>query len=65
MNANDTATGIALKAAPPAGVGGLTILGVSLPDWILILTLIYTVLGLIALIRDKYIKPWRESRGRK
>lgn len=54
----------AVKASPPAGVAGITFLGVSLPDWVLILTLVYTVLALFALVRDKYLKPWRDKRER-
>lgn len=34
----------AVKAAPPVTVVGLSLAGVSLQDWVLIITLIYTVL---------------------
>jgi hypothetical protein len=45
-------------AAPPAAVSGLVVLGIPLDTWVLILTAIYTVLALAALIRDKYWKHY-------
>jgi len=45
-----------LRAAPPITVGGLTLFGSSLEDWVLILTALYTVLQIGFLIRDKV---WR------
>jgi disulfide bond formation protein DsbB len=61
----DQAADLAVKASVPAGVSGLTVLGVSLPDWVLLLTALYTVLALWALIRDKYIARWKERRDAK
>jgi len=43
----------AVKAAPPITVGGLTLWGVGLADWVLMLTAIYTVLQIGFLLRDK------------
>lgn len=51
----------AVKAAPPVTVVGLSLAGVSLQDWVLIITLIYTVLSLIFLIRDKIYRPWKDK----
>lgn len=51
----------AARAAPPLSVVGLSLMGVSLQDWVLIITLIYTVLSLIFLIRDKVYRPWRNK----
>jgi hypothetical protein len=45
----------AVKASPPLTVAGLTIYGVGLQDWILILTAIYTVIQIFILIRDKLL----------
>lgn len=45
-----------LRAAPPLTVGGLTLFGIGLSDWVLILTALYTVLQIGFLIRDKV---WR------
>lgn len=46
----------ALKATPPVTVGAMTIFGYQLSDWVLIATLIYTLLQTYFLVRDKY---WR------
>ena len=51
--------------APPAGISGLMFLGLSLPDWVLLGTAIYTLLALIALIRDKYWQHWEDRRNDK
>lgn len=45
-----------VKASPPLTVGAMTIAGVSLSDWVLTLTLIYTALQIILLVRDKIIR---------
>jgi hypothetical protein len=52
------------KAAPPITVGGLSLAGVALSDWLIILTLVYTVLQIIFLIRDKWYLP-RKKNGSK
>lgn len=36
-----------LKIAPPVGVGGLSLLSIPLSDWVLILTMVYTILLII------------------
>lgn len=54
----DTAKDIAasgVKALPPITVTGLTLSGVTLQEWVLIATLIYTVLQILILIRDKLL----------
>lgn len=55
----------ASKAAPPVTVGGLTLVGVPLSDWLIIATLLYTVLQIVFLIRDKLYRPWKDKNGRK
>lgn len=49
------------KATPPVTVSALSIAGVSLQDWVLIATLIYTVLQLLLLV-PKVLKWLRELR---
>jgi len=44
----------ALKAAPSITVGSLTLMGVGLSDWLIILTIIYTLAQLYFLLRDKW-----------
>ncbi len=53
---------VAAAAVPPAGISGLTVLGVSLPDWVLIATILYTTLSTYVLLRDKFYTPWKERR---
>lgn len=55
----------AVKSAPPVSVGTLTLMGVSLSDWTLILTGIYTLVLLYVLIRDKIVAPWLERRRKR
>lgn len=55
----------AVKAAPPLTVGGLTMWGVSLSEWVLILTAIYTVLQIYFLLRDKLGHKHRKKDGSK
>lgn len=42
----------AAKDAPPFAVGGLTLFGVNLSDWVLLLTAVYTVIRIIAELRQ-------------
>lgn len=49
----------ALKAAPPVSISGMAVAGVSVADWLLIATLIYTALQ-IGLVIMKYLKILRE-----
>ena len=46
----------ATKAAPTITVGGLTLFGVGLSDWVLIATLVYTGLQVYVLVRDKFVR---------
>jgi hypothetical protein len=55
----------AARAAPALTVGGLTLFGVALSDWVLLTTLVYTVLQLYFLLRDKWYLPRKARNGRK
>lgn len=55
----------AAKAAPPITVGGLTLWGVGLADWVLILTALYTILQIYFLLRDKLGQRHRRKDGGK
>lgn len=55
----------AVKAAPPLTVGGLTLWGVGLADWVLMLTALYTILQIFFLIRDKLSQRHRGKDGSK
>ena len=50
----------AAKVAPPVTAAGLTLMGVQLSDWLIIATLIYTVLQIALLLQ----KLWVERRAR-
>ena len=41
----------AVKAAPPVTITGMTIVGIQVQDWLLILTLVYTVLQILIIAR--------------
>lgn len=56
MSANST-VGNVVDVGVPAGVGGLTLFGVGLPDVVLILTAVYTVLRIGGWLYDRIIKP--------
>ena len=47
----------AAKAAFPVTVSTISLLGVPLNEWVFIVTLIYTSLMIIFLLRDKLILP--------
>ncbi len=56
MNTGTHAARVAVevvKDAPPVTVVGITLYGVTLSDWVLILTAIYTVMRIIAFIYDR------------
>ncbi len=46
----------ALKAAPPVAVAGSGAFGLSLPEWVLVATLIYTSLQIYFLLRRMFSK---------
>lgn len=52
------------KAIPTIAVGGLTLFGVGLSDWVLLATLFYTVAQIAFLFRDKWYRP-RKARKAK
>lgn len=55
-----------LKAAPPLVVSTWTVLGITLQDWVCIVTIVYTVFQLYFLLKEKWIAPWlAKRRGKK
>lgn len=44
-----------LKLSPPAVVSGIVIFGLSLSDWVYVFTIIYTLVGIITLIKKYWI----------
>jgi uncharacterized membrane protein len=51
-----------VKAAPPVTISTISLLGIPLNEWVCICTIIYTVLLIVFLLRDKLIQPWRMRR---
>lgn len=51
----------AAKAIPPVTVGITTILGFTLSDWVLLLTIVYTGLQIFFLVRDRIRKRNRKG----
>lgn len=54
----DAAQSAAIKSIPPVAVGGLSAAGVSLEDWVLIVTLFYLALQ-IAYLVYKFVRERR------
>ncbi|WP_328277777.1 hypothetical protein [Sphingobium sp.] len=50
------------KAVPPVAVTGISLAGIGLSDWVLISTLIYTVMQAGWFVWEKLIRPWRAGR---
>ena len=46
--------GEAVLAAPPVAVTGLTLMGISLQDWVYITTLIYLVILIIIKVKEAF-----------
>jgi hypothetical protein len=50
------------RAMPSVSVAGLVLWGISLQDWVLIATLVYTTSLFLTHAWKNWIKPWREAR---
>lgn len=53
---------MAAKLAPPVAVTGLTLGGIQLQDWVLIATLVYTLLAICERL-FRWVVDWRGRRG--
>ena len=53
----------AAKVSPPVIVSGLTVAGVQLQDWLIMATLLYTVIQIIILLPKlkQSFKEWRKK----
>lgn len=51
-----------VSVSPPTVVSCTTLLGIPLSDWVYISTIIYTIVGIITLIKKHWIDPWREQK---
>lgn len=53
-----------LKVAYPISISSVYVLGISVPDWLIIFTLFYTILQIVSILETK-IPQWRAKYGDK
>jgi hypothetical protein len=51
-----------INMSPPIAVTGVTVLGVDLGDWVYIGTLVYTIVGIITMIKKHWVDPYLAAR---
>lgn len=51
----------AAPVAPPAAVAGLSVLGVSLQDWVYIWTLVYIAIQILKPAAKWAVRKWKEG----
>ena len=59
----DTVVGEAVKAAPAVSMTGAALAGVELNTVLVVLTIVYTLVQLYVLVRDKIWRKHREQKG--
>lgn len=57
----DLAENIA-QVAPSLAVSSAVILGLPLSDWVYVITIIYTFVGICTMIKKHWVEPWLEKR---
>lgn len=51
-----------ISMSPPIAVTGVTFLGVALSDWVYIGTIVYTIVGIITMIKKHWVDPYLAAR---
>lgn len=51
-----------INMSPPIAITGVTILGVALSDWVYIGTIVYTIVGIITMIKKHWVDPYLAAR---
>lgn len=51
-----------ISMSPPIAVTGVTVLGVALSDWVYIGTIVYTIVGIITMIKKHWVDPYLAAR---
>ena len=53
----------AIKTSPPVIVTGMTLMGIQLQDWLIMATILYTVIQIIIALPElkKSLKEWRDK----
>ena len=50
------------NATPAITVSSLIVFGLPLSDWVYVLTILYTFLGICTMIKKHWINPWLENK---
>ena len=50
------------QVAPSLAVSSAVILGLPLSDWVYVITIIYTFVGICTMIKKHWIEPWLEKK---
>ena len=51
-----------INMSPPIAVTGVTFLGVALSDWVYIGTVVYTIVGILTMIKKHWVDPYLAAR---
>jgi len=51
-----------ISLSPPIAVTGVTFLGVALSDWVYIGTIVYTIVGIMTMIKKHWVDPYLAAR---
>lgn len=50
------------QITPPLAVSSAAFLGLPLSDWVYIVTIVYTFVGICTMIKKHWIDPWLEKK---
>lgn len=50
------------QVAPSLAVSSAVILGLPLSDWVYVITIIYTFVGICTMVKKHWIEPWLEKK---
>lgn len=53
-----------LQSSPPAVVSSCTLLGFPLSDWVYIATIVYTIVGILSIIKRYWVDPYLRAKRR-
>lgn len=53
------------QITPSVAVSSAVILGLPLSDWVYIVTIVYTFVGICTMIKKHWIGPWLEKKRKK
>lgn len=53
------------QITPPLAVSSAAFLGLPLSDWVYIVTIVYTFVGICTMIKKHWIDPWLEKKRKK